>query len=272
MGMTIREFIAERYAPVALAPLVWSWRKAVGRHLDQVARDFPGELSELRAEVVERWWAELPPEWGPRYRNMHLEALRGVCRAAVRWGYLDRDPTEGIKPLRVSNGRVRWFTYEEWGRLLTGASPALRLYILGAYYLGARQATLRAMKVKDVDLSRDLVRIRHLKGKPEGAVKPLHSRLRAALEPRIAGADPEAPLFPPLRDDSISHGFSDLAKRLGIRDATFHDLRHHAGTMLAAAGVTQAAIRDHLNHSTLAASSRYVHMPPEVMRAVIDKL
>jgi integrase len=269
--MTMAEFIDNHYGAIALAHLAPKWQVAVRRQWQRLADAFPGELAALNAEQVERWWAALPPTWGPQYRHHHLVALRSLCKAAVRWGYLAGDPTRGIKAPRLPQGRVRWFSPEEWETLVREANPTLRLYILSSYYLGARGATLRALRVGDVDLSRNLVTIRTLKRHPEGAFKPLPPKLREALWWRLAGA-PEDPLLPPMRDDSLSHAFTALCKRCGIKDATFHSLRHHSATMLAQLGVNQAVVRDHLNHSTLANSSRYTHVTPEVMRQAVGQL
>jgi integrase len=66
------------------------------------------------------------------------------------------------------------------------ANDMLRPYCYAAYYLGARQANLRQLRVRDIDFERGLVMLSRTKnGRPHSV--PLHPRLAGVLRPLCAG-------------------------------------------------------------------------------------
>ena len=58
----------------------------------------------------------------------------------------------------------------------------------------------------------------------------------------------------------------------GIEGATFHTLRHTAGSWLAQAGESEVMIAKLLGHATPNTTRRYMHLRPEHLRATIDRL
>ena len=60
----------------------------------------------------------------------------------------------------------------------------------------------------------------------------------------------------------LSRAFASLAKRLGLHDLHFHDLRHDAGSTLTMAGVPQRTIMAILGHRDPRMTMRYQHLAP----------
>ena len=87
------------------------------------------------------------------------------------------------------------------------------------------------------------------------------------------------------RDDYVIHGLNSskplpvstaekawqrLRERAGIPDARLHDLRHTAGTFAALSGANAFAVRDLLEHRTLAMTGRYVERATDMVRVTAD--
>jgi integrase len=63
----------------------------------------------------------------------------------------------------------------------------------------------------------------------------------------------------PMRGDSIRQAFNRAKAKTGMKDFTFHDLRHTGQTLAAAAGATLADLKLRLGHSSSRAAERYLH-------------
>jgi site-specific recombinase XerD len=65
------------------------------------------------------------------------------------------------------------------------------------------------------------------------------------------------------------HWFSDAAEKAGVKDFTWHCLRHTFGSRLAARGVDLRKIQELMGHKTLAVTVRYTHLSqPDLLAAV----
>ena len=67
--------------------------------------------------------------------------------------------------------------------------------------------------------------------------------------------------------------FNSACRRAGIKDFTFHDLRHTCASWLVEEGVHLLSVRDVLGHSTTEMTERYAHMDSQRIHdavAVLD--
>lgn len=72
--------------------------------------------------------------------------------------------------------------------------------------------------------------------------------------------------------DNISKGLVATAKRTGIADFHFHDLRHQAATMLRLNGADIHTVAMVLGHKDLRMAMRYQHLSPEFLGAAMNRL
>jgi len=83
---------------------------------------------------------------------------------------------------------------------------------------------------------------------------------------------PEAPVLPEREPKVISRGFSRLVADLAIPALRFHDLHHHAVSMLTMSGVPQRSIMEILGHRDPRMTMRYQHLSPGHLRDAIQAL
>jgi integrase len=76
----------------------------------------------------------------------------------------------------------------------------------------------------------------------------------------------------PFSLDAITRGFHRAAVKAGVRNVTFHDVRHSHATKLRRRGVGLDVIAKLLGHSQLSTSARYAHVEPELLRAAVADL
>lgn len=68
------------------------------------------------------------------------------------------------------------------------------------------------------------------------------------------------------------HWFEDAVQKAGIKDFTWHCLRHTFGSRLAALGVDLRKIQELMGHKTLAITVRYTHLSQPGLLAAVEQL
>src|SRR5262245_41574079 len=148
---------------------------------------------------------------------------------------------------------------------LLGPAPSLRLYIVAALQTGARRGELMNLRWGDVDFRALTVAFRQTKNGAARTV-PMTDTLRETLCKLPRPLDPDAHVFPERDPKVLSRSFARLAKRLGIKNIRFHDLRHDAASTLTMAAVPQRTIMAILGHRDPRMTMRYQHLTPEHLR------
>jgi integrase len=103
---------------------------------------------------------------------------------------------------------------------------------------------------------------------------PMNETVRATLEELPHGPDSRF-VFANRNGDpykSVNTSFPSALERAGITDATFHDLRHTAGSWMRMEGADLADINEVLGHSRMEMTLRYAHLGPSHKKRAVQKL
>ena len=212
---------------------------------------------------------------------LHIHRLfKGAFKWAVAMNLLVRSPFESVETPIVPKRETRALTPEEARRLLD-AALGRRSYswFLFALLTGARQGEVAALSWADVDLERGIVTIRSSYSERTGetVLKCTKSgRARTfALSPRAidllrkqraliaheklfcppGGYSDEYDLvFPdptgrPTRLHAFRDAFTSVARVAGVRNASFHTLRHSSATWMLGQGADIHSVQAVLGHS-----------------------
>ena len=125
-----------------------------------------------------------------------------------------------------------------------------------------------APPMEDVDFNTCTIRFANAKNGDSRSV-PITDTLSDPIQGLEKPIDPEAPLFPEREPLVLTRAFGRLVRRLGLRDITFHDLRHDAASTLAMAGVP---LRTVAGHRDMRMTTRYAHLSPQHLREAIKAL
>jgi integrase len=71
---------------------------------------------------------------------------------------------------------------------------------------------------------------------------------------------------------SNRHWFKDALKKAGIRNFTWHDLRHTFASRLVMAGVDLRTVQELMGHKTIQMTCRYAHLAPDHELAAVERL
>jgi integrase len=143
--------------------------------------------------------------------------------------------------------------------------------MLAALHTEARRSELMRLRWADVDMRTRTITFRHTKNGYARSV-PMTDTLREVFAALPRPLSPEPPVLPECEPKVISRAFARLVADLEIPNLRFHDLRHHAGSMLAMACVPQRSIMKILGHRNPRMTTRYLHLSPGHLRDAIRAL
>lgn len=190
--------------------------------------------------------------WTPPTRNMDLPGP-----APIKSQYFTaQDIDRLVKVARMMDNR--------WKRM-----PAL---IRVAFCTGLRAGNLKELRWDHVDLDAGIIRVERTKNG-----HPIVSVLSAAAKAELAALPARKPgeLVFANKSGQPYHWrklWLNITKEAGFEGYNFHLLRHSCGSALASAGVGQAAIMEALNHRTLHASRRYMHLNVSARSEIVNRV
>ena len=200
--------------------------------------------------------------------NRPLAVLRHLLRLAhEEWELLPAVPK--IKLEKEPQGRVRWLTADEEGRLIEACAKsqnrALAAIVAVALETGLRRGELLGLTWDRVDLSRGVIRLEVTKSgrRREVPMRQVVYNVLASLPgPREGRVWPAG---------DIRTAFENAVTEAKLDDFHFHDCRHHFASWFMMRGGSLLALKEILGHATLAMTMRYAHLAPEHLRSEVIK-
>ena len=173
----------------------------------------------------------------------------------------------------------RYLTQDEVQRFFgVIKSPRDKALFALVYLYGLRVGEVSLLGRGDVDITRQRITVRRLKGGIWNE-RPLFSSALELLHEYLEEDDssPERPLFPghsgPLRKRQIQDLFTRYRDRAGLLPRyTCHCLRHSIATHLLDAGMSLEFVQDHLGHRSIRSTSIYARITDRHRAAVFLRL
>ena len=270
-----------------------TWEAFANEHVSRQ----PGESNRVATRRVRREFAELFDYVDPKQvtfgmvekyvsilrdrgnkattRNTKLKHLRAAFNAAVRRGYLARNPMDQLR-LEPEEEKINRVVEKEEQQVVEGA--AVRLYgfrwralVLGALGTGGRRSELFGLPWVDVDLDDAKVVFRSTKAKRDRIVPitpELVETLRKVEIQTLKDGGPFCGL-----DDGFYWRWERLRKKAGCPDLCLHDLRRTYITRLIRAGVPLPTVQKLAGHSDIKTTLKYYNQVNDAdLRAAVDKL
>ncbi|MCY1294574.1 putative defective protein IntQ [compost metagenome] len=235
---------------------------------------------ELRRIVVDTKWVS------PTAKRTALVRLRTVLQAAVRDGWLGKNPANAIELPPKSKRKIDPFTREEADQIIeylykTLGGRRTEIYACAlefAFYTGIRPGEIRALKLSEIDEQSRIASVRRIITDDEGVVERVKNRkprkillndralnaLRRARAVRARIKLKTEFAFPPAQGNDLmltAQGPRDYLLpalvALGIRRRRQYDTRHTYATMCLMAGMNVAFIANQLGHTVEVLLSTY---------------
>jgi integrase len=239
--------------------------------------------SITRQEVLD-WLDEQADEheWGDATRNRYVAAFsliysvagpEGNKKLAIRpWGKIPRRQED--------ESRVRFLSPQEEAMITAVCRRRypdyLNIYIF-ALHTGARTSEILRGKVGDYVPQTGMMTIHQTKDKrkPKTRFVPATPMAIDAYEALSAGKSVGDPLCTNRQGGRLyemRYWFDSAVKEAGVKDFTFHDLRHTAASRWVMCNVPLAAVAKYLGHSGAKMVMRYAHLQPRVNAQAVDAL
>jgi integrase len=189
-----------------------------------------------------------------------LFCLSSIFSCAIEWEWIEANPVSSYLRRRAKRGlkeaapRTRWVTEDEERRLLAAASPEVRNAIAFAIDTGLRREEQFSLKHQQISLAREELKLDTNTKTARSRTVPLLPRALALL-----GTLPRhihTPWVFRHRDGErylqMNKGLKAAARRAGIEDVRWHDLRRTCGCrLLQVHGLSMEQVRDWLGHSSV---------------------
>jgi integrase len=253
-------------------------------------------LGRIDPMTVRAWLAGLheADEVTPTTIAKAYRLLRRILNVAVEAGYLPRNPA-AIKGAGLERAaEMRHVSIPQLHALAEAVPGRYRALVLVAGYGGLRWGELVGLRRRRVDLAG--ARIHVVEQVAEVAGKFIVSPPKTAAGHRVvvlpavavaaladhldnhAAPEPDGLVFRSGRGTYLQRSnFSRLVWRpavqqLGLDGLRFHDLRHTAATLAAAAGATTRELMDRMGHTSPAVALRYQHIMADRQGAIAAAL
>ena len=271
-------------------------------------------IAKITRADVQAWVQELVDTGAGASTVRHaIGTLSRILNEAVATGALVANPCQRISLPRLPKGKVEPLTLDQVRALANaieypvikpaghGARPIGRhhfpeygLLVRFAAFTGLRAAEVAGLKIKALDLDKEVVRVTetlsevrgHLYTVPPKTYQsrsvPLPEFLIEELREHLATLDDypdgyvfRAPTGTPLRwQNFYNHHFKPAVRQAGLPESTrFHDLRHTFAAILIDQGAHPRAMMERLGHSSINVTlGTYGHLLPGLDEELTRKL
>jgi integrase len=260
------------------------------------------QSDEWRAPKLLKWFGPMPAEkvtttmirdrlqelvdegLAPATVNRYKALLSAVFQWGINMEKLKDNPARRISNFKEPRLRRRFLSPEEEKALREGVQlhypdqePELDL----ALYTGMRRNEIYRLEWTQVDFKLGLITVEgkaHANSSaPSDRIIRMHPDARKALEELRRRAGFSRYVCPGPHDGTETERdwrewFESAAKKAGIQDFTYHDLRHTFASRLRMSGVELTDIAEILGHRSLAMVMRYAHVSEDYLKTAIEKL
>jgi len=233
----------------------------------------------------------------------HHRILNRAFKQAVLWQLISYNPVKAVPAPSPEKPEIRTLSIEEVELLLEKAEDTwLYYFIYIAVNTGMRRGELLGLSWDHIDfngkkiqVTRTLVRTKKAGMVYKGPKNKSSRRVISIAEDDIKvlkklriKQNENKLLFGPeyhnnnllfckadgseIYPNTTTNRFKLLAKRIGLKEVSLHDLRHTHATLMLQAGVHPKVVQERLGHSTITTTlDTYSHVIPSMQKESVDK-
>lgn len=239
------------------------------------------QVDKITHSKIEEYKASKIDKQAPKTTNNQLAVLSKCLRCAYEELEIENKFPK-IVMNRIVDKEVRFLSLEESEHLIKHADGIWKEMILVALHTGLRLGEILALDWHDVNFVNKTISVRRsmYRGTP-GPTKNYNVRGVSLTDDvfRVLATRKNKDGFVFIDDDgnAIKHdraisNIHRICRIAGIRDITWHGLRHTFASHLVMAGVPMRYIQDLLGHSSEKMTRRYAHLSPHAFESAINVL
>ena len=261
-------------------------------------------LTQLKPEHLQHVYSDkLASELSHRtVRYIHV-TLHKALQDAVRLGIIVRNPADAVKPPKVQRQEIRTMSESDIHIFLEFAkSTSYYALFFMALFTGMRRSELLALRWSDVDLilcQLSVTRALHhlqdgslifrqpktAKGRRLISLSPStttllreHREQQEEMRQALGSTLTEDDLVfchvdgKPLLPNSVSHAWTKLASRTGLKGIRLHDARHTHASLMLKQGIHPKIVQERLGHASIQITlDTYSHVTPGLQQAAANR-
>ena len=276
--------LEKRYSPHT----VKAYQIDLTQFQDYLEESFESVLQKAKHPMVRSWLAQML-DYGisPRTVNRKITALKSFYKFLLKDEIITEDPTSKVVPPKMSK-KLPAFVEEGHMRQLLDeldftddyAGVRDKLMIELFYSTGIRQSELINLKIKNIDLSSNLIKVLGKRNKER--LIPLTIELRQKIDAYLILrsklftkdslylllTNKGKKLYPTLVYRQVNHYLSHVTS---LDKKSPHVLRHTFATHMLNNGADLNAIKELLGHASLSATQVYTHNTIDKMKKVYEQ-
>ena len=218
-------------------------------------RQLEGYLRDRQAAGMVKAKGKRRRDFTPATSNRYLATFKTMFKMAVEWGYLTRNPTEGIRQQKELKKPPRGLHEADAQRLIDAIDNELvRRLTIFAMDTGLRWSEIEALQWEEVDLRSATLHAG--KKNYEARLIPLTARALQALEAMQTGRGGQ--IWPISgRATMVRKRLIKAAAKAEVGHISFHHLRHTFATRLLDKGVPLNDVQRLMGHKSPVMTQRY---------------
>lgn len=215
-------------------------------------------VASITGQTLAHWRDQRLTEVSGSTVTRELQLLGHLFTVAIReWGFaLHSNPVSLIRKPTPNKARDRVLNDDQRQALITACAECQNSWIKPVLIFALETATRRgeilSLTWLDVDLQRRTAKVSGKTGSRTVPLSPSCITMLKAIPRSIDGY-----VFP-VTIETLKQAYGRAVARAGIKDFTFHDLRHDALTRLAKLGLNILELRSISGHTTANMLQRYV--------------
>lgn len=249
-------------------------------HLEAIRKDLGARVAaSLTPSDVDKWLSAHATRTDAT-RNRYKATLGRALQLAVVDGRLERNVARMVVIRREPPGRVRWLTDEEEAYLAWTIHRGWPEYLPSFYiglHTGMRQGEQYGLEWTRVDFARGKVVITKTKTNSPREIPLSQTALDAfrELHAKRPASIPWVFLAARRKGERLLNPrqwFEQAVDWAGIKDFTWHDLRHTFCSRLVMAGASLKAVQELAGHKSITLTARYAHLAPRHLVETVELL
>ncbi len=245
---------------------------------EKVKQAFGSRTAEsITPQDIERWFAT-QEKWKPATFNRYKALLSLIYRLGIVNGKVSVNPARLVKSRRENNARTRFLAPEEEASLrqkIEERCPERLPELDIALHTGLRRSEQYGLTWDCVDLDRRGLTIRRSKHGEKRHVF-LNDAALAAFQTLWKFSKGKGRVFSNGYFSEKTKGarewFEECVLLAGIKDFTWHDLRHTFASRLTMKGAGLIDVKEAMGHKTIQVTLRYSHLAPKHQLATVQLL
>jgi integrase len=225
-------------------------------------------LSEITTGQMQQYINGRKTVVKPKTVCNEVVVMKELFKHARKWGYIKINPAEDVDRPKLEDAEIEILEPHEIEPLLEKTHSHYRVAFLTAFLTGLRAGELWALKWSDVDWNSNKLFIRQSvwKGRFQSP-KTKKSKRKVDITKQLALELKKWKLACPINENDLvfpgiqggianhvnvaNHQFYPALRRAGLRQVSFHSLRHSNASMRIQAGQNIKYISEQLGHSTI---------------------